>query len=405
MVCFLARLKSMHAGTNAVCNSLNGTTLLLSHSRHQRTCRLVAVVLCALNLSWAQSVADRPSVSSPASLADSLRRAGSTQLHILYLHGIGANGPDHDSQLLRANICKFLHCTAIAGQLEGTDYADKHVFTLNAPPPALKYLGEPVWKSDPSGASSEEWNASAPYVDHWKLVGKSGQVLYVDEINWWPLVIGLKCRQIVAKDASLIGPAVGYIDLCSKSQPAAETGRFLYYPWIEDPKQLKAGSPKGALINRSLKNSLLDWGFSDALLAVGTMQPLLLEGIRQLIIKSVNVAADGSRGASTGPQPSQEFVIVTHSLGSYLIFSALDLKSPQPDSAERQEWRKQFEHVLSHTPVVYFFANQLRLLELANLDADNAKGNMIHHLKTWSELRRNHMASLSGMSPNAVERA
>jgi len=153
------------------------------------------------------------------------------------------------------------------------------------------------------------------------------------------------------------------------------------------------------LLNRELKNNLLDWRFSDALLAVGGIQPLMLEGIRQLILKSVNVTGDGSPGGSVGPNPNQEFVFVTHSLGSYLIFAALDLKSSESDTAEMQEWQKQFRSILAHTPMVYFFANQLRLLELANLDASS---NMLDRLKTWSDLRRNYLAAQSGSNAAGV---
>jgi hypothetical protein len=130
-----------------------------------------------------------------------------------------------------------------------------------------------------------------------------------------------------------------------------------------------------------------------------------VEGIRELILKSVNVAADGSRKGSGGLPPNQEFVIVTHSLGSYLIFTALDLRESQPDGSARPEWQKPFEHVLSRTPVVYFFANQLRLLELANLDTTGAKAKMVNHLKNWSDLRHSHLTSQADLAGQRVARA
>lgn len=348
---------------------------------------VLAVFLCRLNVSGQQNPVTIPAASPVASLGDIVQRSGHTQLHIFYVHGIGANGPDHDSRALRESICHFLGCATKIGELDGTEYADQHAFALNAPTPALTYLGEPVWKSNPPGAPSTEWNASAPYVDHWKLEGSSRQIVYVDEINWWPLVFSLKCREMVAKDAPLVGPSATYLKLCSESQPDPnQPGRFRLYPWISarEAQELEALPAHAALINRKIKNNLLDWGFSDALLAVGNLQPLLLEGIRQLILKSV----DNSK--ATGQRLPQEFAVVTHSLGSYLIFAALDVSSAASNSPEVHQWQTKFNYVLSRTPIVYFFANQLRLLELANL---GAKENMIDHLNTWAQLRLDYLFS------------
>ena len=354
--------------------------------------------MCDLKVAWGQDASVRPAAQPEASLADSLKHVDNTQLHIFYVHGMAADGPGHsDSAALRRSICKFLRdCTTAAGQFDGREYADKDKFVLNAPPPKFSYLGEQVWRSNESGISSDEWNAAAPFVDHWKLVRDSAPTIYVDEINWWPLVFDLKCRQVVAKDAALVGPSAAYLDLCATSKPDLNNpGRFQSYSWIDnsDAQRLKAIPAKGAIINRSLKKSVLDWGFSDAVLAVGPMRPLLLEGIRQLVLKSVEVAADGSRGATVGAVPNQEFVIVSHSLGSYLIFSALDLDMSEPDTSTMRAWKGEFENILSRTSMVYFFANQLRLLELANLDVVTGV-NMVDHLEAWGELRRKYQASL-----------
>jgi hypothetical protein len=348
----------------------------------------LAVLICGARQSTAQNASAVPRALPAASMADSLQRAGHTQLHIFYVHGIGANGPDHDSYALRVSICKRLHCTTNAGELEKTDYADKSGFDPAAMPPTLTYLGDRIWMDD------QEWKASAPYVDHWKLVTPKGWAVYVDEINWWPLVFALKCRQMVKNDAALVGPNVPYIDLCSEStRDPNDPQRYRLYPWLtsEEAKALKALPRRAALINRTVKNNLLDWGFSDALIAVGNLQPLLLEGIRELVLQSVAVAPDGSRNASLQPQPNQEFVIVTHSLGSYLIFSALDPVPAASVNNEIRNWRSQFDHVLSHTTIVYFFANQLRLLELANLDVKT-------HLRSWSKLRHDYLASQTDLT-------
>jgi hypothetical protein len=349
---------------------------------------LGGLLACIPIASWGQA-ASTASSQQTTSLGDSLHRGDGKQLHIFYLHGIGSDGPgDHDSLALRQGICDFVKdCLVYAGEHDGTEYADKGEFALKASPPPLKYLGQEVWRKDHSGDSSEEWNAAAPFVVHWKLARHSGPTIYVDEINWWPLVFSLKCRQIVESDAGLVGPAADRIKLCSRMEPdKTEDGRFISYNWIpkEDAPRLLALAHRGALVNRKLKNGILDWGFSDAVLALGPLRKYLLDGIRQLILKSVAVSPDGIRGGDATPRDDQEFMIVSHSLGSYLIFAALDIG---PGNA--------FEEVLKRTSLVYFFANQLRLLELASLDGASGK-NLATHLEDWGRLRCEYLTPSAG---------
>jgi hypothetical protein len=374
-------------------------------NRRSLTCTalLLAIFACLRTIAWAQESSSPP--QSVTSLGDSLKRAQFKQLHIFYVHGMAADGPGFsESEVLRKSICQRLKdCTSPEGQFDGREYADQQDFALDSPPPNLAYLGEQIWKSRKSGAPSEGWNASAPFVDHWKFVrqGKA-PTIYLDEVNWWPLVFAVKCRQIIAKDAELVGPSSAFLNKCSRLELDPKIpGRFVSYPWIEedDARQLKDLPPRGALINRSVKNAVLDWGFTDAVLAVGSMRSYLLEGIRQLVLKSANVAADGGRAGVIGPLPNQEFVIVTHSLGSYLIFSALDLPLSQPEPPSPQDWKLRFEQVLAQTSSVYFLANQLRLLELANLDVSPAQ-NMLKNLESWGRLRRQYQSGLVAPSSN-----
>jgi hypothetical protein len=363
---------------------------------------LLGGLLAYSPLSSLAQIAPASSSKQTTSLGDSLHRTDGKQLHIFYLHGIGSEGPgDHDSLALRQGICNFVKdCITFPGERDGTEYADQDEFVLNAPPPPLKYLGQEVWKKDRSGDSSREWNAAAPFVVHWKLTRSGGQTIYVDEINWWPLVFSLKCRQIVENDAALVGPSADRIKLCSSLQPdKTEDGRFLSYDWIrsEDAPRLMALAPRGALVNRKLKNGILDWGFSDALLALGPLRTYLLDGIRQLILKSVAISPEGIRGGAATPRDDQEYVIVSHSLGSYLIFAALDISPGTLKTATVQNSGDAFRDVLKRTSLVYFFANQLRLLELASLDGSSDK-NLVTHLEDWGRLRCEYLSPSAGVS-------
>ncbi len=361
--------------------------------------RSVALALATLLLPAAGG-AQQPSAPSDASssgavssgtstLRESLRRAGTHELHIFYIHGMAANGSgDFDSWGLRKSICDHLaDCTSAAGEMDGREYADQGRFALNAAPPTLKYLGQPVWRS------AEEWHAAAPFVIHWKLARTSGASVYVDEINWWPLVFALKCREIVESESELVGPSEPYLSMCSKNEPDDPNlfpGRYRSYAWIppEDAARLRALPEHGARLNRSWKGSLLDWGISDAVMAVGAMRPLFIDSIRQLILKSVTVEPSHTRGLADPAE--QEFVVVTHSLGSYLVFSALDIRSGDVTAAAPESMRARFALILQHTSQVYFFANQVRLLELADLDTSGSE-TMLSHLQAWADLRMQYL--------------
>ena len=288
---------------------------------------------------------------------------------------------DFDSWGLRKSICDHLgDCTSPAGEMAGHQYADQGEFALTAPAPALKYLGEPVWRSQ------QEWNAAAPFVIHWKLDRSNGPSVFVDEIDWWPLVFSLKCRRIIQDEAGLVGPLQPYLGMCSYSKPDAEfPGRYASFAWIssDDLAAIRAKPSAGARLNRSWKSSIVDWGISDAVMAVGALRPYLLDGIRQLVLQSVSAPS-----TAAAAQPDAEYVIVSHSLGSYLIFSALDIRSSDVNANTSNAVRLQFADILRHTSLVYFFANQVSLLELADLDSSR---NMLEHLEAWANLRTGYL--------------
>jgi hypothetical protein len=129
-----------------------------------------------------------------------------------------------------------------------------------------------------------------------------GQSLYVDEINWWPLTFSLKCRQLVASDASFVAPSKEKIDTCSTREPnQGVPQRFKAYDWIsrDEATRLRQLPRRGARMNRDLKTGLMDWGFPDAVMALGPLRSYVLDGIRQLILKSLS---DVPGGAGAGPE-------------------------------------------------------------------------------------------------------
>lgn len=341
----------------------------------QQAALLVVLILCVAQVPWGLVTA---APQGAASLADSLERAsrGEAELHIFYVHGMGIDTSKRNvgtqtfevSLPFRKNLCKLIGCAS--DEFEERSYANEGDFAPDAMPPPLLYFGEEIWKRD-----SDDWRAAAPFVDLYKLVLADGSAIYLHEINWWPLVFGAKCRQIVAKETALVDLDKKHYATCAaKTVEDSNQKRFRSYAWItaNDVQQRRPPWPKPAALNRSIKQDILDWGFADALLAVGPMQQYLVEGIRELVLASV-----------TGAE-NQEFVIVSHSLGSYLMFAALDVQSNQRMTIP--QWENRFDKVLSQTSHAYFMANQLRLLELADLD-NSKNGSLVTHLEHWSRLR------------------
>ncbi|MGD0481954.1 MAG: hypothetical protein ABSA42_17415 [Terracidiphilus sp.] len=320
------------------------------------------------------------------SIGDALDAPDHHPVHILYVHGINQIGSG-DSSLLRESICTRLKlCDIKDWKNAGVEFPDRGEFADAVNPPTLAYLGSPVWKS------ADEWHAAAPFVVHWVVhLRGHASVLVVDEINWWPLLLSLKCRRVMAPESYLAGPDRDLLQLCSDQNAQAPDGLGRFYAWItpEDAAQLEKLKPQSVWLNRALKDSLVDWGLADVLLATGQLDGILRDGIRQLMAKSA--AFDPNQtGASlnagqagkpynwkaqlgNGKTLDQEFVGVTHSLGSYLFFNALNPDAHSPVQSADQtamdaDDDSAVQYIFERTTLVYFFANQIQMLEITNLE-------------------------------------
>ena len=404
---------------------------MMIHSYTPLALSLIAGVLGSV---WAQGkvIDDGPQhLNEMSSIGESLRNLGPHPLHILYVHGMDAMGAG-DSRAFQEGICAFLKgCQVPAGPVD-RDYADSGEFQNGAPPPAFDYMGKPVW------SSTEQWSASAPFVDHYVLTRSGNAPVVVDEINWWPLVFPFKCRNIIPGEARLAGPDADLLNMCSNPtvQDAHHPGRFTAYQWLapQEAASLKSMPHRGALANRLLKNNILDWGVSDAFLAVGSMRNLFREGMRKLFVKSARFRADGSKTNEwlqqlKNPQGiDRGFIVVSHSLGSYLVFSTLDMgeqdagsnnasAGPQSGLAEKQEEDAAAQYILERTSLAYFFANQVPLLELATMEAaatselTRAEADappkpavaLSKRMKRWSDLRQSFQRKRAGTEQSAAQ--
>ncbi|HEY1804312.1 MAG TPA: hypothetical protein VGG45_07500 [Terracidiphilus sp.] len=330
------------------------------------------------------------SLKTLTSIADVLDSADKHPVHVLYVHGIDEVGAG-DSKMLRDSICNELKLCAVSDwKNAGTEYADKGEFSSSVEPPTLAYLGSPVW------SNPDEWHAAAPFVVHWvvRLKGHSA-VLVLDEINWWPLVLSLKCRRVIAAEAHLSGPDEFLLQVCSTQSAQDPDGSGRFYPWITADQAAKLAKikPRGVLINRQLKAGLVDWGLSDVLMAVGPMGGILRDGVRQLMAKSAafdpNAAEDNASHSegigkydwksqlSRDNMLDQEFIGVTHSLGSYLLFNTLNPEFANvageqlsaSDAARKTAEENAIRYIFERCSLMYFFANQLEMLEITNLES------------------------------------
>ncbi|MGP8252477.1 MAG: hypothetical protein ACLQHF_10615 [Terracidiphilus sp.] len=331
---------------------------------------------------------EQASLKTFESIGKALSSPDHHPVHIFYVHGINQIGAG-DSESLRNSICDKLHlCNKNDWKPAGSDFPDQGEFAPDADPPQLQYLGNDIWKT------KDEWWHAAPFVAHYVIRLRSySSPLVVDEINWWPLVLALKCEYVVKSEASLAGPNKDLLQVCSlkSKQDPDKLGRF--YPWLSvaEADQLAKMPAHAIVINRGLKNSLEDWGFSDAMIGVGPLANIIRDGLRQLMIKSASFDPSGADASarmkydwksrlSSGNATDQTFIGVTHSLGSYLLFNTFNLENPPLQAAavlpptvetlqqEQAEEDGAIQYIFERMPIIYFFANQLQLLEFTDLE-------------------------------------
>lgn len=346
-----------------------------------------ALVACS-NIAYSQAVPAAPASHSQlandqqaTSIGKALRLSGLTPVHIIYIHGIGATGSG-DSLALQTSICRYAkkymsgkecvggvqHPSVRVGTREyAEDFAHIGVSAGDASlqgAPDESYMGARIW------SSSDEWHASAPFVDHYKIALRNGQSILVDEINWWPLVLPVKCKYMMPDETNLAGGDDDYFQTCSRQEANVTGVKVRSFDWLKsnnlDVAALRARGNHAVHFSRAAKVGLMDWRFSDAILGLGPLEKrFIVPGIQQLLVDCMRAAP---------PSPATRIYTVTHSLGSYLLFSALDGKAlsngTQPVDPKTQA---SFDELLKHLNATYLIANQIPLLEMAWLGTSRTR--------------------------------
>jgi hypothetical protein len=314
---------------------------------------------------------EQSSATASSATRDNAKRLTTSEfppVHILYMHGINQIGPG-DSLPLRKSICKYLKKCTVTNVHRL--YVDSGAFATDAPWPKLLYLNAPIW------TSHDEWNASAPFIDRYEITGNGNVTIILDELNWWPLVYSVKCKFLIKSDVLLTGPSKELLNVCQpeETQPdPASPEHFLKYQWLAKSyvAEIKNKPRHAAIMNRNLKNGLMDWGFGDAVLALGPMRDVLVSGIRQMMVKSLESSGIDLGSAKPDDDGSPIFFI-THSLGSYLALDALDTGVFGTHHAVLESFsitpkeKVGLDYFSEHTVGFYFLANQVALLGLARL--------------------------------------
>jgi hypothetical protein len=271
------------------------------------------------------------------SLGDVIATAPNNQIHIIYVHGMRAEGPGA-SGALRGRLEQSF------GKRENVKRT-RHYLNLQPWPQGARVGDRLIWDTE------EDWKKGQPFIDRYVLhTTDPAATITIDEVNWWPLVFPLKCRVLLQPEARVTGVDTHHLGLCADDNPP-------YHAWITQQDYNKARATKaalggGAAGNRYLKQQILDWGLSDAVIATGPMRVYL------------NAAMDEAFAYASGLKTTVEYVLISESLGSFVVLDAYANDKPAVNA------------VLDATYNLYFFANQFSLLELARISnvPDTAAG-------------------------------
>ena len=273
------------------------------------------------------------------SLGSVIAQATDRPVHIVFVHGIRASGPGTAMTFMKG-LCR--HAPVQCPNPDHLRPAERKPIPLGPWPTDTRVMGSPVW------ASQADWDASTPFVDRYVFPRAGRPPMVVDEVNWWPLLFPLKCRFLVAPDAQLSGVDKADLELCVDQTPP-------YHAWLSAAEydaalQGPRISGGGAIVNAAVKQQLVNWGLSDAVVALGPTRSLLHRTMDGVFAYAAHY--DGRDIAG------QTFVVVSESLGSFVVMDAA--ANAEGDAPRAQD-------VMAGTADLYFFANQFALLDLGRI--------------------------------------
>jgi hypothetical protein len=266
------------------------------------------------------------------SIADLLAQPSPGPVHIVFVHGMRVPGAG-TSNTFQTKMCEMLKDCVKESASPGN-------FLDIGPRPSAEVVGRQVWTSD------EEWGWSRPFIDRSVYRVSGSKKLIVDELNWWPLVFPLKYRFLLMPEIALSGADKQDLALCARTDK-------LFHPWVTQAEidaaiSRRSSHAGGARINNFLKQQVMNWGLSDAVIVLGPMQ----EYLHTMVEKAFEFAKEGDAGAEAN------YVVVCESLGGFVVMDAF--ASPTAPATVNRILKER-------TYDLYFFANQFSLLSLGRL--------------------------------------
>ena len=306
---------------------------------------VLAVLLAFASATAAQAAAltpdDPAALKQTRSLGRVIQDTPGRPVHIVFVHGIRADGPG-TAQTFMTGLCAHVPVRCPPKTTGGAFQASERKPLDVGPMPTATVAGQPIW------TTAKAWTGSQPFVDRYVFERPGGRPpVVVDEVNWWPLLFPLKCQMLVGPDAYLSGVDKSDLALCHRDDPP-------YYPWLDEAQYKKAlagpgVSRGGAWANAWLKQNIMNWGFADAVIALGPMRTYTRAALDGAFEYATEFQDQGVAG--------QEFVVVSESLGSFVVM----------DAAGSTAGAKNVRNVVLNTADLYFFANQFALLDLARI--------------------------------------
>jgi len=368
---------------------------------------IFAVLTAALTLVLTTAACAQASPSAPAkyrTLKDLLAANPDKPLHIVYIHGIRTSAAGF-SAAFRATLCTRL------GGCEGPTETPRDLDLGKTP--AAEFVGRTVW-------NDENFVLSRPFVDHFVYRRAGKPFVIVDEVNYWPLLLALKCQFLVQEDAPLTGPDTTDLTTCSTENKALHLHAWITPELAQSLIATRPASGGGAVINKLLKTEIMNWGLSDAVIALGPMKYYTrlaiwcaLEEIAAFDPDAPAEAARSCKADNNANLPvDRQFVIISESLGSFVLLDAFaaatdgltynaakndaaksDAASPAPASAclTKSNTGSALCYIVKRSDNIYFFANQFPLLELGRLQGIDEpssvnQGRISNVLRQWAQL-------------------
>lgn len=281
--------------------------------------------------------------SEMRSIGDVIKQSSGKTVHIFYVHGMRADSSGASKTLVQALLKSPL--------LPGAQAAipRRHYYLLDDRPPDATIAGRRIWKCDPADQGCEAWTRSMPFLIETEITATDRRIV-IHEVNWWPLMLGIKCRFLAVPEADLSGDARRELRLCARDVSRGEAEKNdsdPYFPWItsEEAERLIAARPRsggGAAVNGRIKRDILNWGLADAVIALGPM--------KRYLHQTMDWAAER---ALKHPESDPRHILIAESLGSFI---AMDASRDGPT-----------KRLIEHTRDFYFIANQFALLELGRI--------------------------------------